>query len=165
MKAVAGEGVVREQVASKWSERATCRGYHFCCCYYITNLLCLYFWVLGWAYFPIGWAYLTMGWAYLTMGWAYLTIGWAYFRERKIRPPLSLSSHLSSSPMCVFPRDYSVSWTFSKEIGPGIHSLHMCVIILVWNQAKGEGEVTLTYPHATWWSTISEIRVDIIRTI
>jgi len=50
------------------------------CCYtvryYITNLLCLDFWVLGWAYFQ--------------RGWAYFAIGRAYFQERgfwKIYPP------------------------------------------------------------------------------
>jgi len=64
----------------------------FCCYfarYYVTNLLCLDFWVLGWAYFRMG---------------------WAYFWERgfsKISPSPSLSSRLSSSPMGVFSRDYS----------------------------------------------------------
>ena len=46
---------------------------------------------------------------------------WAYFRERrfsKIRPPPSLSSHLSSSPMGVFSRTYGISesaWAFERN--------------------------------------------------
>jgi len=94
----------REQVAS---EQATCRGYYSCCTvlllycsfhYYIMNLLCLDFWVLGWPYF-------SKGWAFFQVEWAYFWMVWAYFRERgfsKIRPPPSLSSHLSSLPMGVF---------------------------------------------------------------
>ena len=94
-RAVAGAGAIREQVASKWSEWATCRSYYSCCTVLLYcsllhyNLLYLDFWVLGWAYF-----------------W----MGWAYFRERwflKIRPPPSLSSHLGSLPMGIFSRAYS----------------------------------------------------------
>ena len=55
----------------------------------------------------MGWAYFQMGWAYFQIGWAYFWMGWAYFQGRrflKIRPPPSLSSHISSSPMGIFSR-------------------------------------------------------------
>ena len=49
------------------------------------------------------------------VGWAISRMGWANFQERgfsKIRPPPSLCSHLSSSPMGVFSRAYGM---FIKE--------------------------------------------------
>ena len=89
-RAVAGAGTIGEQVAS---EQVTCRCYYSCCtvlllfCSLLYTLQICYVWVLGRAYFRMG---------------------WAYFWERgfsKICPSLSLSSHLSSSPMGVFSRD------------------------------------------------------------
>jgi len=89
-KAVAGAGTIREQVAS---ERATCSSCYSCCSYCFAAILFI----------------ITLHLDCLVLGWAYFRMGWAYFQERGfsiIRPPPSLSSHLSSSPMGVLLRDY-----------------------------------------------------------
>jgi len=78
--------------------------YCFAATYYITNLLYLDYWVLG---------------------WAYCQIGWAYFQERgftNICPTSSLSSYLSSSPMGAFSSTWYVLvsvWNRAEEM---VHS-------------------------------------------
>ena len=56
-RAVAGAGMIGEQVASKQIEQATCRGYDSCCTVLLITLQICYVWIfddlfwMGWAYF------------------------------------------------------------------------------------------------------------------
>ena len=102
---LANEGLLQERVrsgsksASERSEWATWRGYYSCCtiCSLLHyNLLCLDFWILGWPTFKYGRP---------TFKWDGPISG---ERVLEIRPPPTLSSHLSSSPMGIFSRAYGM---------------------------------------------------------
>ena len=108
-RAVTGAGVIGMQVTSKRSERTTCRSYYSCCAVLLLCCSLLHYKSVTSEYLG-GPTFKWMG--LLSNGVSLLQTGWACFRKRgfsKIRPPSSLSSNLSSSPMGVISRAYGRS--------------------------------------------------------
>ena len=104
-RAVVGAGMIVKQVASKWSEQATCRSYYSCC-----TVLLLYCSLLYCKSVMSGFLSTWVG--LLSKRVVLLSNGVDLFWERgflKICPPPALSSHISSSPMGVFSRVYGTS--------------------------------------------------------
>jgi len=107
-RVVAGVLMIREQVASERSEQAACRDY-WSCCTDLAVLFCCYTLLLHYKSVMSGFLSTWVGllsnrrpifeWGGPIFGRVFL----------KICPPPFLSSHLSSSPMGVFSRTYSIS--------------------------------------------------------